>query len=148
MDKNKVRLTGHLMWYTKDNERLLMDMEIQQKCRNIIREYCQSMDIAIIKGIIGDRYIHIHINYNEGLDLEILASSCKLKVAMDLSKEYYQIHNPDRFDLWNPGAKTWNSENVIEEGKDNFFTEHEIRSSNNYFRLVPRKTISLETCHE
>jgi REP element-mobilizing transposase RayT len=46
--------------------------EIQQRCREIIRQCCNSLDIQIIKGVVSKDHIHLHISYSPPL----LTSDC------------------------------------------------------------------------
>lgn len=48
----------HIVWTTKYRYKVLSG-RIAEKCRNLIRQNCNRMDVSIIKGNIGREYIYI-----------------------------------------------------------------------------------------
>lgn len=55
-------LRVHLVWITKYRYQVLQG-EIQLRCRDILRQVCNSLDIQIIKGVVSKDHIHLHLSY-------------------------------------------------------------------------------------
>ncbi len=56
------RLTAHVVWTTKYRYHVL-EGEIKQRCRAIIRQTCEAEDVRILKGVVSRDHVHIHIEY-------------------------------------------------------------------------------------
>tara|TARA_R110002167_G_scaffold210649_3_gene414989 strand:+ start:54132 stop:54377 length:246 start_codon:yes stop_codon:yes gene_type:complete len=55
-------LTAHIVWVTKYRYHVLKG-DIQVRCRDLIKQICDSEDIRILKGVISKDHVHIHIEY-------------------------------------------------------------------------------------
>ena len=55
-------MQAHLVWITKYRYGVLIG-DIQLRCRDIIRQVCNSLDIKILKGVVSKDHIHLHISY-------------------------------------------------------------------------------------
>ena len=53
-------LQVHLVWITKYRYHVLQG-DIQLRCRDILRQVCNSLDIQIIKGVVSKDHISIYI---------------------------------------------------------------------------------------
>jgi REP element-mobilizing transposase RayT len=62
-------LQVHLVWITKYRYQVLQG-EIQHRCREIIRQSCNSLDIQIIKDVASKDHIHLHISYSPRLNIK------------------------------------------------------------------------------
>ncbi|MFV0420374.1 MAG: IS200/IS605 family transposase, partial [Dysgonomonas sp.] len=61
-------LQVHLVWITKYRYQVLQG-DIQLRCRDILRQVCNSMDIQIIKGVVSKDHIHLHLSYPPQLSI-------------------------------------------------------------------------------
>ncbi len=56
------KLTVHIVWSTKYRYNVLVG-DVQQRCRQLLIQICDSEDIVILKGVVSKDYIHMHIEY-------------------------------------------------------------------------------------
>ena len=54
------RLTVHIVWVTKYRYHVLTG-EVQKRCRELLIQDCESLDISILKGVVSKDHVHIHI---------------------------------------------------------------------------------------
>ena len=52
----------HLVWSTKYRYSVLQG-EVQLRCRDLIRQICDSMDVQILKGVVSKDHVHLHLSY-------------------------------------------------------------------------------------
>ena len=55
-------LQVHIVWITKYRYHVLTG-DVQLRCRDIIRQSCNSLDIQILKGVVSKDHIHLHLSY-------------------------------------------------------------------------------------
>ena len=55
-------LQVHLVWITKYRYKVLTG-DVQLRCRDILRQVGNSLDIEILKGVVSRDHIHLHISY-------------------------------------------------------------------------------------
>ena len=56
------QLDVHLVWSTKYRYAVLKG-EVQIRCRDLIRQICDSMDVRILKGVVSKDHVHLHVSY-------------------------------------------------------------------------------------
>ena len=59
------QLHVHIVWGTKYRYKVL-DGEIQLRCRDLIRQSCDALDVQILKGVVSKDHIHLHLSYQIG----------------------------------------------------------------------------------
>ena len=52
----------HIVWFTKYRYNVLRG-DIQLRCRDLIKQGCNGMDIKILKGVVSKDHIHLHLSY-------------------------------------------------------------------------------------
>lgn len=67
-------LQVHLVWITKYRYHVLQG-EIQLRCRDILRQICNSLDIQILKGVVSKD--HIHLSYPPSLSISDIIKRLK-----------------------------------------------------------------------
>jgi putative transposase len=65
----------HLVWSTKYRYHVLRD-DIQLRCRDLLRQSCDSMDVQILKGVVSKDHIHLHVSYPAKLSVSDLLKYC------------------------------------------------------------------------
>ena len=55
------QLHVHLVWSTKYRYDVLRT-EVQVRCRDLIRQSCDSMDIQVLKGVVSKDHVHLHMH--------------------------------------------------------------------------------------
>ena len=53
------QLHVHIVWGTKCRYKVLQG-EIQLRCRDLIRQSCDVLDVQILKGVVSKDHIHLH----------------------------------------------------------------------------------------
>src|SRR3954471_10259743 len=109
----------HIVWSTKYRYSVLKG-EVQLRCRDLIRQICDSQDVRILKGVVSKDHIHLHLSYPPKLSVSELvrrlctASCGKGRTARllmeefaELKKRYWGQH------LWGVGYGAWSSGNII-----------------------------------
>ncbi len=92
----------HLVWTTKYRYRVL-NGRIAERCREIIRQSCKSMNVNIITGAIGKEHIHVLVSVPPSLSVSKLVQQLKGKSSRVLMKEYKMLR--ERY--W--GGHMWSS---------------------------------------
>jgi len=55
-------LQVHLVWITKYRYPVLTGY-IQLRCRELIKQSCNALDVQILKGVVSKDHIHFHLSY-------------------------------------------------------------------------------------
>jgi len=55
-------LSCHIVWATKYRYQVLKG-DLQERCRDILVQICNSEDVRILKGVVSKDHIHMHIEY-------------------------------------------------------------------------------------
>ena len=55
-------LAAHIVWVTKYHYHVLKG-DIQKRCRDLVKQVCDSEDVRILKGVVSKDHVHIHIEY-------------------------------------------------------------------------------------
>jgi putative transposase len=75
--------------------------DIQVRCRELIRQTCDSLDIQILKGVVSKDNVHLHISYPPKLSISEILKRLKGRSAKMLLEEYSELKK--RYwggDLW------------------------------------------------
>lgn len=70
------QLHVHLVWSTKCRYAVLKG-DIQVRCRELIRQICDAMDVQILKGVVCMDHIHLHVSYPPKLSVSDLVKRLK-----------------------------------------------------------------------
>lgn len=54
------RLTAHLVWTTKGRYHVLTG-DVKVRCRELIIQICDAEDVRILKGVVSQDHVHMHI---------------------------------------------------------------------------------------
>ena len=93
----------HIVWTTKYRYKVL-NGRIAERCRNLIRQSCNSMNVSIIKGSIGKEHIHIMVSCPPNLSVSKLVQQLKGKTSRVLLSEYKELKKKYfRQHLWASG---------------------------------------------
>jgi len=72
----KTRLTVHIVWSTKYRYHVLTGA-VKPRCRELIIQDCESLDINILKGVVIKDHIHMHLEYPPKLSVSFIAKQLK-----------------------------------------------------------------------
>ena len=79
-----------LVWSTKYRYEVLKG-DIQVKCRDLLRQTCDSLDIQILKGVVSKDHIHLHVSYPPELSISDILRRLKVRSAKILLVEYSEL---------------------------------------------------------
>ena len=115
------QLHVHLVWSTKYRYEVLRG-DIQVRCRELIRQTCDSLDIQILKGVVSKDHIHLHISYPPKLSISEILKRLKGRSAKMLLVEYSELKK--RYwggHLWGIGYGAWSTGNITDEMIQQYF---------------------------
>ncbi|MBK7804842.1 MAG: IS200/IS605 family transposase [Saprospiraceae bacterium] len=118
------QLQVHLVWITKYRYHVLGG-EVQLRCRELIKQTCNSLDIQIIKGVVSKDHIHLHISYPPKLSVSDIVKRLKGRSAKLLLSEYPELKR--RYwggHLWGIGYGSWSIGNITEEMLIKYLEHH------------------------
>jgi putative transposase len=118
------QLHVHLVWSTKYRYKVLQG-EIQVRCRNLIRQTCDSLDVQILKGVVSKDHVHLHVSYVPKLSVSDLVRRLKGRSAKILLEEYSELRR--RYyggHFWGIGYGAWSSGNITDEMIQEYLEHH------------------------
>jgi putative transposase len=113
----------HLVWSTKYRYQVLKG-EVQVRCRELIRQTCDSLDVRVLKGVVSKDHIHLHVSYPAKLSVSDLVKRLKGRSAKilgefnEVRRRYYGGH------FWGIGYGAWSSGNITDEMIQNYLDHH------------------------
>ena len=114
----------HIVWSTKYRYAVLRG-DIQVRCRELIRQICDALDVRILKGVVSKDHIHLHVSYPPKLSISDLVKRLKGRSARlmldeftELRKRYWGQH------LWGIGYGAWSSGNITDEMIEHYLDHH------------------------
>ena len=117
-------LQVHLVWITKYRYPVLMG-EIQLRCREIIRQSCNSLDLQILKGVVSKDHIHLHLSYPPSISISDIVKRLKgrssrmlLQEFPELRRRYWGCH------FWGIGYGAWSVGNITDGILRNYLEHH------------------------
>jgi putative transposase len=81
------RLTVHMVWATKYRYNVLTG-SVKVRCRELIIQDCNSMNIEILSGVVSTDHVHVHLEYPPKLSISMIAKQLKGRSSSLLQKEY------------------------------------------------------------
>ena len=118
------QLHVHLVWSTKYRYEVLRG-DIQIRCRDLIRQSCDILDIQILKGVVSKDHIHLHISYPPKLSVSDIMKRLKGRSAKILLLEYSELKK--RYwggHLWGIGYGAWSTGNITDEMIQEYLNHH------------------------
>ena len=80
----------HLVWCTKYRYKVLK-WEIQRRCRDIIRQTCEWMDVVILKWVVSSDHIHLLVEYPPKLWISEIVKRLKWRSSRILMQEHWEL---------------------------------------------------------
>lgn len=117
-------LSCHIVWATKYRYPVLKG-DIQERCRDILIQICDSENVQILKGVVSKDHIHMHVEYPPSLSISILVKKLKgrssrllQKEFPELGKKYWGRH------FWAVGFGVWSTGNITDEMVQEYLEHH------------------------
>ena len=117
-------LTVHIVWSTKYRYKVLQG-DIQKRCREILKQICDSEDIIILKGVVSQEHIHMHINYLPSKSISDIVKKLKGRSSRKLQQEFPALRK--RYwgqHFWAIGYGCWSTGNITDEMVDEYLEHH------------------------
>jgi putative transposase len=117
-------LQVHLVWITKYRYQVLQG-DIQLRCRDILRQVCNSLDIQILKGVVGKDHIHLHLSYLPSLSISDIVRRLKGRSSRLLMQEFPELKR--RYwgnHFWGIGYGCWSTGHITDEMLTNYLNHH------------------------
>ncbi|SVE13042.1 uncharacterized protein METZ01_LOCUS465896 [marine metagenome] len=117
-------LTVHLVWVTKYRYKVL-DGDIQIRCRELLIQGCNAMDVKILKGAVSKDHVHMHVEYPPSLSISDLVKRLKGRSSRLLQKEFPELKK--RYwgqHFWAIGYGAWSTGNISEEMVNEYLEHH------------------------
>jgi len=83
-------LQVHLVWITKYRYPVLVG-DIQVRCREILRQVCNTLDIQILKGVVSKDHIHLHVSYRPQHSISDIVKRLKGRSSRMLLQEFPEL---------------------------------------------------------
>jgi len=123
------KLTAHIVWSTKYRYSVL-NGDIKARCRTILIQICEADDIIILKGVVSQDHIHMHINYRPSQSISDIVKKMKGRSSRKLQQEFPELKK--RYwgqHFWAIGYGCWSTGNITDE-MVNEYLEHHRKPSN------------------
>ena len=65
--------------------------EVQIRCRDLIRQVCDSMDVRILKGVVSKDHVHLHVSYPQKISISDLVKRLKGRSAKLMLDEFSEL---------------------------------------------------------
>ena len=95
------------------------------RCRELIRQGCDSLDVRILKGVVSRDHVHLHLSYPPKLSVSDLVRRLKgrsakilLQEFSELRRKYYGGH------FWGIGYGAWSTGNITDEMIQAYLDHH------------------------
>ena len=109
------QLHVHIVWSTKYRFQVLKG-EVQIRCRDLIRQSCDSLDVQVLKGVVSKDHVHLHLSYAPKLSISEIVKRLQGRSARILLEEFGELRK--RYwggHLWGIGYGAWSSGNITDE---------------------------------
>ena len=108
-------LQVHSVWITRYRYPVLVG-DVQLRCREIIRQVCNTMDIQILKGVVSKDHIHLPVSYLSQSSISDTVKRLKgrssrmlLQEFPELKRRYWGGH------FWGIGYGSWSTGHITED---------------------------------
>jgi putative transposase len=118
------QLHVHLVWSTKYRYGVLQG-DVQLRCRDLIRQTCDTLDIQILKGVVSKDHVHLHVSYPPKQSVSEIIKRLKGRSAKMLLLEYTELKK--RYwggHLWGIGYGAWSTGNITDEMIQEYLNHH------------------------
>ena len=117
-------LQVHLVWITKYRYHVLTG-DVQLRCREILRQVCNSLDIRILKGVVSKDHIHLHLSYPPQLSISEIVRRLKGRSSRILMQEFPELRR--RYwgnHFWGIGYGCWSTGHITEDMLTSYLNHH------------------------
>ena len=117
-------LTCHIVWVTKYRYHVLQG-DIQKRCRELIIQICEAENVEILKGVISQDHVHMHLEYPPTINISDLMKRLKGRTSRLLQQEFPKLKK--RYwgkHFWASGYGVWSTGNITDEMVNEYLEHH------------------------
>ena len=117
-------MTVHIVWSTKYRYKVLQG-DIKKRCRDILKQISEAEDIVILKGVVSQDHIHMHINYPPSKSVSEIVKKMKGRSSRRLQEEFPALRK--RYwgqHFWAIGYGCWSTGNITDEMVNEYLEHH------------------------
>ena len=118
------RLTVHIVWSTKYRYSVL-EGDVKVRCRELLIQICESEDVEILKGVVSNNHIHMHISYRPSQSISEFVKRLKGRTSRKLQQEFSLLKK--RYwgrHFWAIGFGCWSTGNITDEMVNDYLEHH------------------------
>ena len=102
------------------------------RCRDLIRQVCDALDVRIIKGVISSDHVHLHLSYPPKHSVSEMVRRIKGRSARKLLQEYPTLKKRYRGGhFWGIGYGAWSTGEITDEIVNEYLEHHRERERPN-----------------
>lgn len=130
------RLTVHIVWVTKYRYHVLKG-DIQKRCRSLLIQICDNLDIEILSGVVSKDHVHMHIEYPPKLSISDIVKRLKGRTSRLLQKEYPMLEKKYwGKHFWAIGFGAWSTGNITDEMVKEYLEHHRSQDNGNKSNFI------------
>ena len=102
-----------------------IDRDIQQRCRELLIQICDTEDVRILNGVVSKDHVHMHVEYPASKSISNLVKRLKGRSSRILQREYTELRN--RYwgkHFWAIGYGAWSTGNITEKVIQDYLKHH------------------------
>jgi len=118
------QLTVHIVWSTKYRYAVLQG-DIKLRLRVLLMQICESEDVIILKGVVSNDHVHMHLNYRPSHSISELVKRLKGRSSRLLQQEFPELQK--RYwgrHFWSIGYGCWSTGNITDEMVNDYLEHH------------------------
>jgi putative transposase len=122
-------MTAHIVWITKYRYKILTG-DIQIRCRDLIKQVCDSEDVKILSGVVSKDHVHMLIEYRPSMSISDFVKRVKGRSSRLLQMEYPELRK--RYwgrHFWAIGYGVWSTGNITDELVKEYLEHHKDQSN-------------------
>ena len=130
---------AHIVWCTKYRYKVLR-WEVQIRCKELIKQVCEYLDVVILKWVISWDHVHLMIEYPPKHSISDIVKRLKWKTSRMLMQEYAEISKKycwkHFWSVWYFCATSWNiTDDLIQDYLEHHRTWYDKIKDENTFIL-------------
>ena len=130
------RMTVHIVWVTKYRYPVVQG-DIQQRCRTLIMQICDTEDVTILKGVVSKDHVHMHIEYPTRLAISELMKRLKGRTSRLLQQEFPQLQKQYwGKHFWAIGYGAWSTGNITDDIIEKYLEHHRNPGNNDTSTII------------
>jgi putative transposase len=118
------RLTVHIVWSTKYRYSVL-EGDVKVRCGELLIQICESEEVEILKGVVSNNHIHMHISYRPSQSISEFVKRLKGRTSRKLQQEFPLLKK--RYwgrHFWAIGFGCWSTGNITDEMVNDYLEHH------------------------